>query len=108
MALSNDDWELAQTWIGTKESRADFTARYERLGEDLDAAIHESMTAQLSAMIFERDAQVQVEDIQVNNSTNIRELSKLLEKFTAVGGTSPGDGSPGGMQTTRLARRRYR
>jgi hypothetical protein len=107
MALTADDWALVRSWIGSKETDEVFQERYDRLGA-IDPAIEESMQAQLSAMIFNRDASVTVEDIQVSSAENIKALTKLIDDFKAQGGTDPDDGLGGGMVTTKLARRRWR
>jgi hypothetical protein len=100
-ATTDKQWAVATSWVGS-EAREVFDERYNRLG-DLDAAIEESLRAQLTAMTIGAPSRISVEDISVDYSGNISALQKSLEKFLLLG--SDGGTRP---KVTKIVRPSYR
>lgn len=94
MPVSADQLEVARSWIGTSESEPTFSARYDRFSADptvtvpLDAAIIESIRAQLAVLVLDQPAQLSTPDgMSVNYTANIAALRDQLKAFIDSGGT---------------------
>lgn len=103
MPTTADEWELVQSWTGDWETQAEFDSRYDRLG-DLDGAILESVRAYRTKLVNQAST-IQVEDISVGYTENIRALDRIIEEFTTVGGTEETATS---VNVTKLVRTQYR
>lgn len=91
MPPSDDQLTLARSWIGSTEEDDVFAERYDRLGS-LDAAILESMRAQLAAMLFDSPTSITTPDgLSVQYNTNVTGLQAQIKNFISLGGT---DGQP--------------
>lgn len=93
MPTTDEQWTVAQSWIGTTETRVTFDERYDRL-DSLDEAIKESMRAQLAVLVFDQPAGVGLssgDNFQFGE--NIRTIRENLAKFEDEGGTESG-GAP--------------
>lgn len=86
MPPTTSQMAAARSWIGPKETDAIFSERFDRL-DSLDAAILESLRAQVSTLIFSQAASISVEDISINYSENIKAITSLIKEFQEVGGT---------------------
>lgn len=102
MPTTNDQWAVATSWVGA-ETREAFDARFDRLGEDLDAAIEESLRQQLTSMTLNSPGRISVEDISVDYGANITSLEKTLNKFLMMGGTEST-----GPNVTKIVRPSFR
>lgn len=103
MPTTADQWAVAQSWIGDWEDLAAFDERYDRLG-DLDDAIIESMRAHRAALVSQAST-IQVEDISLTYTENIRALDRMVEEFQSQGGTEE---TATETNVTKLVRTRYR
>lgn len=107
--LTEGEWVLVRSWIGTTEADETFQERYDRL-ESLDKAIIESLRAQLAAMTLDQPSSISTPDgLSVQFGENIRALRDTLKAFINSGGTDalPEQGV-GGANVTRLERPSYR
>lgn len=107
--LTDGEWVLVRSWIGTTEEDAVFQERYDRLGT-MDRAIIESLRAQLAAMVLDQPSSISTPDgLSVQFGENIRALRETLKAFINSGGTDtlPEEGV-GGANVTRLERPSYR
>lgn len=103
MPTTADQWSVAQSWIGDWEDQAAFDARYDRLG-DIDTAIVESMRAYRAELVTQAST-IQVEDISLTYTENIRALDRMLGEFVDQGGTEETSTE---VNVTKLVRTRYR
>lgn len=102
MILSDDQWAVAQSWVG-EETREEFTARFVRLKGDLDAAVEESLRSQLNDLVLGQAARISVEDISIDYSSNIASLREMLKSLSESGGLAGFRPS-----VTRMERQTYR
>ena len=107
--LTDGEWVLVRSWIGTTEEDAVFQERYDRLGT-MDRAIIESLRAQLAAMVLDQPSSISTPDgLSVQFGENIRALRETLKAFINSGGTDTlPEESVGGANVTRLERPSYR
>lgn len=89
MPATDDELTYARSYIGTTETDDTFNERVDRLalmyderGDVLDAAIEESMRAQLSAMMLDGPAQASAPGgISYSQGANIQTLAQQLTEF---------------------------
>jgi len=107
--LTEGEWVVVRSWIGTTEEEEVFQERYDRLN-DLDAAIIESLRAQLSTMILDQPSSISTPDgLSLQYGENIRTLREHLNKFISQGGTDAlPESGVGGANVTRMERPSYR
>lgn len=108
MPATADQLKVARSWIGNTETDDVFNERFDRLGLDLDAAIVESLRAQLAALVMDQPAGLGLPDgTNLQYGENIRTLRENLKNFLSTGGTDPAT-SEGGSVVTRIVRDDYR
>ncbi len=102
MDTTDDDWAVAQSWIGTKETREVFDERFDRLGSR-DLAVQESLRAQLAVLTGNPASFSLPSGLSVSQGENIRALREQLTKITDLIGAGPT-----GVVVNKLVRRRGR
>lgn len=107
MPATTEELIVARSWIGTTESDATFNERFDRLGS-LDAAIEESLRAQLAAMSLDQPGAAGLEGMNYSWASNMQYVASLLKDFIAQGGTEEDDTDIGGPNVTQLWRESYR
>lgn len=101
-ALTDDQWAAAQVWIGTSEPQSAFQARFNRLGDNLDLAITESLQATISRLNAQPGSLSLPSGLSVTITENIRSWRDVLKTFRAQGGV---DGTPDGVGGTQSYKR---
>lgn len=92
--LTDRQWQVAQSWIGTAEPRVLFQDRFDGNNGDLDAAILESLRAQMVELNGQPGSISLPSGISVQIGDNLRTFKSLLASFKEEGGTSgTADGS---------------
>ena len=104
MALSDDQWAVAQAWVGTSEPRTTFEERFTRLGDSLDAAIDERLLALVSAALGQPGSFSLPSGLSVTNSENIRSWRDLHRLFRSQRGTSGAWAPSAGTRSIRRVR----
>lgn len=108
MPVTEAELILARSWIGNTETEDVFNERYDRL-DSLDAAILESMRAQLSAMVFDQPSGLSTPDgLNLQYGQNIQTLRDMIKTFIAAGGTVEDETGPSGPGLVKLERVDYR
>lgn len=110
MPATESELTYARSYIGTTETDDTFNERLDRLSIDideradaLDAAIEESIRAQLSAMLLDGPAQASAPGgVSYSQGANIQTLAQQLSEFRA------GKSSGRGVHVGRLVRARRR
>lgn len=108
MPVTEAELNYARSYIGLKETESVFNERVDRLqlqhterNDAIDAAIEESLRAQLATMTLDRPGSASVGSVSYSQQANIQEAQKMLEEFrTGL--------STGGLQTGHLVRPRTR
>lgn len=90
MGTTSSELTLARSWIGEKETAVTFDERFDRLllsysvrEEAFNAAIEESLRAQLAKMVQDRPSSMAVEGVSISWTTNITTLRDRLKEFQA-------------------------
>lgn len=109
MPATEAELNYARSYIGTTETDETFNERLDRLALDseersdaLEAAIEESLRAQLSSLLLDQPGQASAPGgVSYSNGANIQTLAQELDKFRS--------GSSGrGVRVGRLVRARRR
>lgn len=108
MPATDDELTYARSYIGTTEDDDTFNERVDRLGllydehsDALDAAIEESMRAQLASMMLDGPAQASAPGgVSYSQGANIQTLAQQLTEFK--------QSSTRGIRVGRLVRTRRR
>lgn len=108
MPATTDELTYARSFIGTTETDATFNERVDRLSlvyderaDALDAAIEESMRAQLHSMVLDSPGQASAPGgISFSNGANMQTMAQELNEFRKS--------STRGVRTGRLVRSRRR
>lgn len=87
MALSDDQWAVAQAWVGTSEPRAAFESRFARLGDKLDDAIEERLISLITAATSNPASISLPSGLSISQGENIRSWQQVLKMFQQRGGT---------------------
>lgn len=108
MPATTDELTYARSYIGTTETDDEFNERVDRLAlayperaDALDAAIEESIRAQLSSMLLDGPAQASAPGgVSYSQGANIQTLAQQLTEFRKS--------STRGVRVGRLVRARRR
>jgi hypothetical protein len=111
MPATTDELTYARSYIGNTETDDVFNERVDRYAQTyseradvIDAAIEESLRAQLAALTLDSPGQASLGSISFSNATNIQTLATELKTFRKTGGQS----SVAGVHTGHLVRQRKR
>lgn len=111
MPTSFAEFRVAQTWIGSKETKVVFDERLDRLLPDFDertkafnASVGESLREQLAIMMLDRPSSMSAEGVSLSYSQNLIALQKMITRFESSGGT----GIAGGAQVSSMHRQSTR
>ena len=113
MSLTADQWAVAQSWLGSTHTEAEFSTRYDRIegtsgnetwedSQILDAAIVESLRYNIASTASDPSSFSLPSGMSVSQGENIRSWKMLLDLFISEGGT---DGEPDGTGGATLYKR---
>jgi hypothetical protein len=108
MPVTTAELNYARSFIGTTEEEDVFNERFDRLEADYDdrrvqlnAAIEESLRAQLQSMMLDQPSSASVGSVSFSMGANIQELARALKDFKETLGSKT-------LTTARLVRPRER
>lgn len=104
MALTDEQWTVAQAWIGTSEPRDTFEERFARLGESLDNAINEALLSLITKTASTPSSISLPSGLSISQGENIRTWRDVLNLFRSQGGTDGNSDGPGGTRVVRRVR----
>lgn len=87
MPLSDAQFRVVRSWVGSGPTDEDLNERFERLA-DIDQVILESLRAQLSKLLEQPSSFSTPDGLSMSTSENIRALRERIDKFNEVGGTT--------------------
>jgi hypothetical protein len=104
-----EELTLARSWIGNTETEDVFAERYDRLKGSIDAAILESLRAQLAVMTLDGPSYISTPDgMRIQYVANITAIQDTIKRFISMGGTDPNTVEATSPGIHRLDRTRYR
>ena len=115
MPASEDELNYARSYIGTIETEDVFNERVDRLSDFYDersdvinAAIEESMRAQLHSMMLDQPGQASVGSVSYSNGANIQTMANELQDFQKSSGIGLVPLGSTKLTMARLVRQRER